>query len=69
MITHFTDIVNDLKDFDGKFTSGKLGSKMLRSLSEDWCSLRKLTKNAKDINSYLLEEFYGILMIYELSNA
>ncbi|KAL2505575.1 Uncharacterized protein Adt_21196 [Abeliophyllum distichum] len=42
---------------------------MLRSLSEDWNSLRMLIKNKKDINTYPLEELYGTLMTYDLNNA
>ncbi|KAL2474397.1 Uncharacterized protein Adt_35133 [Abeliophyllum distichum] len=42
---------------------------MLRSLSKDWNSLWMLIENTKDVNTYLLEEFYGILMTYELNNA
>ncbi|KAL2471640.1 UBN2 domain-containing protein [Abeliophyllum distichum] len=69
MITRFTDIINGLKGFDRKFTNGELVSKMLRSLSEDWNSLRMLIENTKDINTYPLEELYGTLMTYELNNA
>ncbi|KAL2505916.1 Zf-CCHC domain-containing protein/UBN2 domain-containing protein [Abeliophyllum distichum] len=42
---------------------------MLRSLSEDWNSLRMLIENTKDVNTYPLEELYGTLMTYELNNA
>ncbi|KAL2461918.1 Uncharacterized protein Adt_45338 [Abeliophyllum distichum] len=42
---------------------------MLRSLSEDWNSLRMLIENTKDVNSYPLEELYETLMTYELNNA
>ncbi|KAL2525600.1 UBN2 domain-containing protein [Abeliophyllum distichum] len=69
MITSFTDIINGLKGFDRKFTNGELVSKMLRSLSEDWNSLRMLIENTKDVNTYPLEELYGTLMTYELNNA
>ncbi|KAL2457706.1 UBN2 domain-containing protein [Abeliophyllum distichum] len=69
MITRFTDIINGLKGFDQKFTNGELVSKMLRSLSEDWNSLRMLIENIKDVNTYPLEELYGTLMTYELNNA
>ncbi|KAL2518163.1 UBN2 domain-containing protein [Abeliophyllum distichum] len=69
MITRFIDIINGLKDFDRKFTNGELVSKMLRSLSEDWNSLKMLIENTKDVNTYLLEELYGTLMTYELNNA
>ncbi|KAL2541912.1 UBN2 domain-containing protein [Abeliophyllum distichum] len=69
MITRFTDIINGLKSFDRKVTNGELVSKMLRSLSEDWNSLRMLIENIKDVNTYPLEELYGTLMTYELINA
>ncbi|KAL2486030.1 Uncharacterized protein Adt_30786 [Abeliophyllum distichum] len=69
MITRFTDIINGLKEFDRKFTKGKLVNKMLRSLVEDWNSLRMLIENTKDVNVYPLEELYGTLMTYELNNA
>ncbi|KAL2542206.1 UBN2 domain-containing protein [Abeliophyllum distichum] len=69
MITRFTDIINGLKGFDRKFTNGELVSKMIRSLSEDWNSLRMLIENTKDVNTYPLEELYGTLMTYELNNA
>ncbi|KAL2498716.1 CCHC-type domain-containing protein [Abeliophyllum distichum] len=69
MITRFIDIINGLKGFDRKFTNGELMSKMLRSLSEDWNSLRMLIENLKDVNTYPLEELYGTLMTYELNNA
>ncbi|KAL2526909.1 Uncharacterized protein Adt_11963 [Abeliophyllum distichum] len=68
MITRFTDIINGLKGFDRKFTNGELVSKMLRSLSEDWNSLRMLIENTKDVNTYLLDELYETLMTYELNN-
>ncbi|KAL2505922.1 Zf-CCHC domain-containing protein/UBN2 domain-containing protein [Abeliophyllum distichum] len=42
---------------------------MLRSLSEDWNSLRMLIENTKDVKTYPLEELYGTLMTYELNNA
>ncbi|KAL2465642.1 Uncharacterized protein Adt_41493 [Abeliophyllum distichum] len=42
---------------------------MLRSLSEDWNSLRMLIENIKDVNTYPLEEIYGTLMTYELNNT
>ncbi|KAL2518211.1 Uncharacterized protein Adt_14458 [Abeliophyllum distichum] len=69
MITHFTDIINGLKDFDRKFTNGELVSKILRSLSEYWNSLRMLIENTKDVNTYPLEELYRTLMAYELNNT
>ncbi|KAL2491617.1 UBN2 domain-containing protein [Abeliophyllum distichum] len=69
MITRFTDIINGLKGFDRKFTNGELVSKMLRSLTEDWNSLRMLIENTKDVNTYPLEELYGTLMTYELNNV
>ncbi|KAL2490944.1 Zf-CCHC domain-containing protein/UBN2 domain-containing protein [Abeliophyllum distichum] len=47
----------------------KLVSKILRSLSEDWNSLKMLIDNLKDVNTYPLEELYGTLMTYELNNA
>ncbi|KAL2492612.1 Uncharacterized protein Adt_28240 [Abeliophyllum distichum] len=68
MITRFTDIINGLKGFDRKFTNGELVSKMLRSLSEDWNSLKMLTENTKDVNTHPLKELYGTLMTYELNN-
>ncbi|KAL2491588.1 UBN2 domain-containing protein [Abeliophyllum distichum] len=69
MITHFSDIINGLKGLDRKFTNGELVSKMLRSLSEDWNSLRMLIENTKDVNTYPLDELYGTLMTYEINNA
>ncbi|KAL2474745.1 Uncharacterized protein Adt_35481 [Abeliophyllum distichum] len=69
MITYFTDIINGLKGYDRKFTNGKLVSKMIRSLSEDWNSLRMLIENTKDVNTYLLKELYRTLMKYELNNT
>ncbi|KAL2455865.1 UBN2 domain-containing protein [Abeliophyllum distichum] len=69
MITRFTDIINGLKGFDRKLTNGELVSKMLRSLSEDWNSLKMLIENTKDVNTYPLKELYGTLMTYELNNA
>ncbi|KAL2542720.1 Uncharacterized protein Adt_03698 [Abeliophyllum distichum] len=42
---------------------------MLRSLSEDWNSLRMLIENTKDVNTYPLEELNRILIMYELNNA
>ncbi|KAL2497945.1 UBN2 domain-containing protein [Abeliophyllum distichum] len=69
MINRFTDIINGLKGFDRKFTNGELVSKMLKSLSEDWNSLRMLIENTKDVNTYPLEELYEILMTYELNNV
>ncbi|KAL2492332.1 Uncharacterized protein Adt_27960 [Abeliophyllum distichum] len=69
MTTCFTDIINGLKGFDRKFTKGELVSKILRSLSKDWNSLRMLIENRKDVNIYPLEELYGTLMTYELNNV
>ncbi|KAL2532487.1 UBN2 domain-containing protein [Abeliophyllum distichum] len=69
MITRFTDIINGLKGFDRKFTNSELVSKILRSLSEYWNSLRMLIENTKDVNTYPLEELYGTLMTYELNNV
>ncbi|KAL2461782.1 Uncharacterized protein Adt_45202 [Abeliophyllum distichum] len=69
MITRFTDIINGLKGFDRKFTNGKLVSKMLRSFSKDWNSLRMLIDNTKDVNAYPLEELYGTLITYDLNNV
>ncbi|KAL2486801.1 Uncharacterized protein Adt_31557 [Abeliophyllum distichum] len=42
---------------------------MLRSLFEDWNSLRILIENTKYGNIYPLEELYGTLMTYEFNNA
>ncbi|KAL2485937.1 Zf-CCHC domain-containing protein/UBN2 domain-containing protein [Abeliophyllum distichum] len=42
---------------------------MLRSLSEDWNSLRMLIENTKDVNTYPLEEINRTLMTYKLNNA
>ncbi|KAL2542535.1 Uncharacterized protein Adt_03513 [Abeliophyllum distichum] len=42
---------------------------MLRSLSEDWNSLRMLIENTKYVNTYPLEELYGTLMTYQRTNA
>lgn len=61
--------MNGLKGFDCKFTSGELVSKMLRSLSEEWSSIRVLIENTKDVNAYPLEELYETLMTYKLNNA
>ncbi|KAL2462037.1 UBN2 domain-containing protein [Abeliophyllum distichum] len=47
----------------------ELVSKILRSLSEDWNSLRMLIENTKDVNTYPLEELYETLMTNELNNA
>ncbi|KAL2491779.1 UBN2 domain-containing protein [Abeliophyllum distichum] len=69
MITRFTDIINGLKGFDRQFTNGELVSKMLRSLSKDWNSLRMLIEHIKDVNTYPFEELYGTLMTYEFKNA
>ncbi|KAL2543360.1 Uncharacterized protein Adt_04338 [Abeliophyllum distichum] len=69
MITRFTDIINGHNGLDRKFTNGEFVSKMLRSLSKYWNSLRMLIENTKDVNSYLLEELYETLMTYELNNA
>lgn len=68
-ITHFTNVTNRLTCFDQKFIKGKLVSKMFRSLSNDWSSLRMLIESIKDINTYSLEELYRILMTYELNHA
>ncbi|KAL2518694.1 CCHC-type domain-containing protein [Abeliophyllum distichum] len=69
MITLFIDIINGLKGFDQKFTNSELVSKILRSLSEDWNSLRMLIEYTKNVNIYLLEKLYRILMTYELNNV
>ncbi|KAL2518350.1 Uncharacterized protein Adt_14597 [Abeliophyllum distichum] len=69
MITRFTDIINGLNAFDRKFTNGELVSKMLRSLSKDWNSLRMLIENTKEVNTYPFEELYRTLMTYELNNS
>ncbi|KAL2471888.1 UBN2 domain-containing protein [Abeliophyllum distichum] len=69
MITRFTDISNGFKGFDQKFTNGELVSKMHRSLSKDWNSLRMLIENTKDVNTYPLEELYGTLLTYKLNNV
>ncbi|KAL2487211.1 UBN2 domain-containing protein [Abeliophyllum distichum] len=69
MITHFIDIINGIKGFDRKFTNGELVNKRLRSPSKDWNPLRMLIENTKDVNTYPLEELYGILMTYELNNT
>ncbi|KAL2474678.1 UBN2 domain-containing protein [Abeliophyllum distichum] len=69
MITHFTDIINDLKDFDRKFTNGEFVSKMFWSLSKDWNSLKIFIENTKDINTYPLEALYRTLMTCDLNNT
>ncbi|KAL2466054.1 Uncharacterized protein Adt_41905 [Abeliophyllum distichum] len=69
MITRFTDIINGFKCFDRKFTNGEFVNKILRSLSEDWNSLKMLVLNTKDVNVYLLEELYTTLMTFELNNV
>ncbi|KAL2487444.1 Uncharacterized protein Adt_32200 [Abeliophyllum distichum] len=42
---------------------------MLRSLWEDWNSLRMLIENTKNVNTYPLKELYRISMMYELNNV
>ena len=67
MFTHFTDIINGLKNLDKIYSNRELVQKVLRSLSEKWDSKITVIQEAKDMNTLSLEELLGSLMIHELN--
>ena len=67
MITRFTDIINGLKALDRKLTNDELVSKILRSLSESWPTLKTVIETTKTTQKYTIEELYGVLRTHELN--
>ena len=54
MIIRFTNIINDLKDLDCKFTNDELVNKILLSLLESWSTLKTMIETTKTTAKYTL---------------
>ena len=67
MFTRFTDIINGLKCLGKTYSNSNLVRKVLRSLPRT--SEPKVTaiQEAKDLNTYPLDELLGSLMTHELT--
>ena len=69
MYTHFMDIINSLKALDKSFSNLELVNKILRSLSKTWDPKVTAIQEAKDLNTFSIEELIGSLMTYEITNS
>ena len=67
IFTHFTDIINGLKNLGKSYSNSDLVMKILRSLPSTWEAKVTAIQEAKYLNILSLEELLGSLMIYELS--
>ena len=69
MYTHFTNIINSLKALDKYFSNFELVNKILRSLSKNWDSKVTTIQEAKNLNTFSIEELIESLMTYEITNV
>ena len=67
MFTYFTDIINGLKYLVKTYTNSDLIRKVLRSLPRLWEPKVTVIPEAKDLNTYSLDDLLGLLMTHELS--
>ena len=67
MFTYFTDIVNRLKYFGKTYTNSDLVKKVLRFLPKSWEPKVTTIQEAKDLNTYPLDQLIGLLMTHELT--
>ena len=62
IFTHFTDIINGLKNFDKYHSNSDLMRKVFRSLPRSWETKVTAIQAAKDLNTLPLKELLGSLM-------
>ena len=67
MFTYFTDIINRLKYFGKTYTNSDLVKKVLRFLPKSWEPKVTTIQEAKDLNTYPLDQLIGLLMTHELT--
>ena len=67
MFTYFTDIINGLKCLGKTYSNSNLVRKVLRSLPRTWEPKVTTIQEAKDLNTYPLDELLGSLMTHELT--
>ncbi|GKV12014.1 hypothetical protein SLEP1_g23220 [Rubroshorea leprosula] len=66
MYTRFNDIVTNLKALDKVYPNQELVRKILRSLSKVWEAKRTAIEEAKNLNTFRLDDLIGNLMTYEI---
>ena len=66
MFSHFTNIINRLKCLGKMYSNSDLVKKVLRSLPRTWEPKVTAIQEAKDLNTYTLDEMLSSLMTYEL---
>ena len=69
MCTHFMDVVNGLKALGKCFSNLELVNKILRSLSKTWDPKVMTIQEAKDLNTFSIEELIRSLITYEMTNV
>ena len=64
--THFSEIVNSLKNLGRTLIDKKMVKKILRSLSEKWETKVTVLCEAKDLRTYSYDELIGSLFTHEM---
>ncbi|GAV73737.1 UBN2 domain-containing protein, partial [Cephalotus follicularis] len=65
MLTHFTTIVNSLKNLGKSYSNQELVRKILRCLPKNWSPKVTTIEEAKDLSTLPLEQLLGSLMTHE----
>ncbi|GAV63498.1 UBN2 domain-containing protein [Cephalotus follicularis] len=65
MFSHFTTIVNSLKNLGKNYSNQELVRKILRCLPKSWTPKVTAIEEAKDLSTLPLEQFLGSLMTHE----
>ncbi|GAV73846.1 zf-CCHC domain-containing protein/UBN2 domain-containing protein [Cephalotus follicularis] len=65
MFTHFTTIINSLKNLGKSYSNQELVRKILRYLPKSWTPKVTVIEEAKDLSTLTLEQLLGSLMTHE----
>ncbi|GAV60231.1 zf-CCHC domain-containing protein/UBN2 domain-containing protein [Cephalotus follicularis] len=65
MFTHFTTIINSLKNLGKSYPNQELVRKILRCLPKSWTPKVTAIEEAKDLSTLPLEQLLGSLMMHE----
>ncbi|GAV79516.1 zf-CCHC domain-containing protein/UBN2 domain-containing protein [Cephalotus follicularis] len=66
MFVRFTNIINSLQSLNKCYTNSEMVRKILRCLPKSWMPKVTAIEEAKDLNSFPLEELLGSLMTHEM---
>ncbi|GAV68052.1 zf-CCHC domain-containing protein/DUF4219 domain-containing protein/UBN2 domain-containing protein [Cephalotus follicularis] len=67
MFVRFTNIINSLQSLNKCYTNSDMVRKILRCLPKSWMLKATAIEEAKDLNTFLLEELLGSLMTHEMT--